>query len=116
MIDLMEQTNKPAWESNAAAVAGEAPDRSDMHEMLDSSLSSIIGNARMIALEAGVPGQELAQRLAAIIDSAQKISLIVHREFSTEHPAGTDDRVGQSQAGGGQKTGQERVHAGHRLS
>lgn len=116
MTDLMEQMKKAAWEPAATTVAHETPVKTDVHETIDRSLSSIVGNARMIALDAGVPGQELARRLAAIIDSAQKISLIVHRQFSIEHPADTHGHAGKSQPGAERKAGQERVHAGHRLS
>ncbi len=105
MIDRMEQSTNPTWErGGAAAAAREALATTDgvgpeAHETLDSSLSSIIGNARMIALDAGVPGRELARRLAAIIDSAQKISLIVHQQFGVEHPADAHDDAGNSQPG-----------------
>ncbi len=116
MIDLMEQTKETAREPNPATLASEAAAETDAHETLDSSLSAIIGNARMIALDAGVPGRELAQRLAAIIDSAHKISLIVHRQYAHEYPGDGHDSAGQSQSGGDNMTGQERVHAGHRVS
>jgi hypothetical protein len=101
MINRTEQSIIPEWEqSDAAAAARETSVTTATHETLDSSLASIIGNARMIALDVGAPGRELAQRLAAIIDSAQKISLIVHQQFGTEQPADRQNYAGKSQSGG----------------
>ncbi len=100
MIDRMDQTISPAWEPGIAPTAEDAVAATEAHETLDSSLSSIIGNARMIALDAGVPEKALAQRLAAIIDSARKISLIVHQQYDRERSAVTHDDAGASQPGG----------------
>jgi len=84
MIDITEVTTKPAYGQDVAA-------GTDVHELVDNSLSSIIGNARMIALDAAAPEGELAQRLASIIDNARKISLIVHRQIGAGHPADPHD-------------------------
>ena len=99
MIDTLDKTTHPA--RGDRGVAPDAPGvTSDVHEILDDSLSSIIGNARLIALETGEGGEHLSRRLAAIIDSARKISLVVHRQLAAAYPADVGDETGKSELWG----------------
>jgi hypothetical protein len=99
MIDMMETMMKPAGKERDTFP--EAQERApDAHGMLDDSLSSIIGNARMIALDAGGRGGDLAARLEAIIDNARKISLIVHQQFGSGDPAPSGRVSDNSRPGG----------------
>lgn len=99
MIDRTEQITQPARVDHnmACGMRDTAP---DAHEILDNSLTSIIGNARMIALDNGAGGGQISHRLAAIIDSAKRISLIVHQQFDAVRPKAAGEVTDNSQSRG----------------
>lgn len=104
MIDRMDQITQPAQAhcDFGSDVPGAKP---NAHEILDNSLTSIIGNARMIALDNGASGEQTSERLAAIIDNARKISLIVHQHLGAGHPKAASEMAGQSQPRGRSEDG-----------
>jgi hypothetical protein len=99
MIDRTEQITQPSPIDHD--ITCDMPEATpDAHEILDNSLTSIIGNARMIALDNGADGGQVSQRLAAIIDSAKRISLIVHQQLDAAHPKAARDTADNSQSRG----------------